>query len=95
MPEPHHDFDPLDPGRIDIESRQELHYWSEEFHCSEARLLAAVGRVGNHVAAVRAYLGAHHRAASHKRNGEGEGDSDNDGDRTTGGRADRDKPTSS
>jgi hypothetical protein len=57
----------LDPGRIDVQSHEELHYWSRELHCAEAQLLEAVGRVGNHVTAVREYLESQRRAPSHER----------------------------
>ncbi|MDB5843578.1 MAG: hypothetical protein JWP79_888 [Polaromonas sp.] len=56
MPENPPPFKPLDPGRIDIIDREELAYWSKEFHCTEPELAEAVTRVGEHVAAVREYL---------------------------------------
>ena len=64
-------FEPLDPGRIDSQSEEELHYWSRELSCPTAQLLDAVGRVGNHVSAVREYLELQRAAPSHRR-GRGE-----------------------
>ena len=69
MTDPHPRFEPLDPGRIDSQSDEELHYWSRELHCREAQLLDAVGRVGNHVSAVRAYLESHQGVPPHRRGG--------------------------
>jgi hypothetical protein len=59
-------FQPLDPGRIDTQSNEELHYWTREFQCTEPQLLEAIGRVGNHVSAVREHLEAHHSVTGHK-----------------------------
>lgn len=69
MADSHAPFEPLDPGRIDSQSDEELHYWSRELHCAKAQLLDAVGRVGNHVTAVRDYLESHRMARSHARGG--------------------------
>ena len=49
-------FRPLDPGRIDPLDAQEMAYWCREFGCTAAELEAAVARVGEHVAALRAEL---------------------------------------
>lgn len=65
----HARFEPLDPGRIDSQSEEELHYWSRELHCAKAELLDAVGRVGNHVSAVRDYLELQQAASPHPRGG--------------------------
>jgi hypothetical protein len=65
MPDPKTRFEPLDPGRIDTQSEEEMSYWCRELHCTHARLLQAVKRVGNHVAAVRDYLHQHPGAGSH------------------------------
>jgi hypothetical protein len=51
---------PLDPGRVNTMDPVELRYWAREFDCSEARLIAAVEEVGEHVAAVRERLGVRH-----------------------------------
>jgi len=59
-------FEPLDPGRIDSQSDDELRYWSTELRCTRAELLQAVSRIGNHVAAVREYLGLHRRGPSER-----------------------------
>ena len=69
MADPQARFEPLDPGRIDSQSDEELHYWSRELHCAKAQLLDAVGQVGNHVSAVRDYLELHRGAPSHRRGG--------------------------
>lgn len=69
MSDAHARFEPLDPGRIDSQSEEELHYWSRELHCARAQLLDAVGRVGNHVSAVRDYLELQQGASSHPRGG--------------------------
>ena len=49
-------FKPLDPGRVNIMDPIELRWWCRELHCTEAQLTAAVGKVGEHVAAVRQAL---------------------------------------
>lgn len=49
-------FRPLDPGRIDPLDADEMAYWCREFGCTLAELEAAVARVGEHVAALRAEL---------------------------------------
>jgi hypothetical protein len=49
-------FHPLDPGRVNTMDPVELQYWCRELHCSEDELKDAVGRVGEHVAAVRQAL---------------------------------------
>lgn len=50
------DFKPLDPGRVGTMDPLELQYWCREFGCSQARLLEAVARVGEHVTEVREFL---------------------------------------
>ena len=50
------DFKPLDPGRVNTRDAVELHHWCGELHCTEAELVAAVAKVGEHVAAVREEL---------------------------------------
>jgi hypothetical protein len=69
MADPQARFEPLDPGRIDGQSDEELHYWSRELHCPKDQLLDAVGHVGNHVTAVRDYLESHRGAPSRPRGG--------------------------
>lgn len=49
-------FKPLDPGRINIVDREELDYWRNELHCTEAELAQAVNQAGEHITAVREYL---------------------------------------
>ncbi|VWX62973.1 conserved hypothetical protein [Burkholderiales bacterium 8X] len=56
MPDELNDFKPLDPGRILDEDPVELRYWCRQLQCDEAELRDAIGKVGNHVAAVRDYL---------------------------------------
>ena len=56
MPDHSTPFKPLDPGRIDIIDREELAYWSKEFHCTESELAEAVTQIGEHVTAVREHL---------------------------------------
>ena len=53
-------YKPLDPGRVDTLDRIELQYWSRELHCTEAELMEAVSKVGEHVAALREYLASRH-----------------------------------
>lgn len=50
------DFKPLDPGRINAMDPIELQYWCAEFGCTEAVLLDAISRVGDHVTEVRQVL---------------------------------------
>jgi hypothetical protein len=52
-------YKPLDPGRVDTQNPIELQYWSRELHCTEAELMDAVRKVGNHVTSVREYLLSH------------------------------------
>ena len=49
-------YKPLDPGRVNTDDRVELQYWSKELHCTEAELMDAVAKVGEHVTAVREHL---------------------------------------
>jgi len=49
-------FKPLDPGRVDPLDAEEMAYWCREFGCTLPQLEAAVARVGEHVAALRAEL---------------------------------------
>lgn len=67
MTDPQVRFEVLDPGRIDVQSHEELYYWTRELHCAEAQLLEAVSRVGNHVTAVREYLDSQRGAPTHRR----------------------------
>ncbi|WP_157264607.1 DUF3606 domain-containing protein [Azohydromonas aeria] len=53
---PHQAFQPLDPGRVNTMDPVELQYWCEQLHCSQDELQDIVGRVGEHVAAVRQVL---------------------------------------
>ena len=52
-------FRPLDPGRVNAVDPVELQYWCKELKCTEAELVKAVGRVGEHVAEVRQFLSPH------------------------------------
>jgi len=56
MPDHQSSFEPLDPGRVNAMDPIEMAYWCKELHCTEAELLDAVSRVGEHVAAVRQQL---------------------------------------
>lgn len=56
MPDRPSDFSPLDPGRINAMDPVEVAYWCRELGCTEAQLHAALARVGDHVAEVRAHL---------------------------------------
>ena len=56
MPDTEQDFQPLDPGRVNVMDPIELQYWCREFDCTEAALKEAVGQVGEHVTAVREHL---------------------------------------
>lgn len=58
MPDQHSHFQPLDPGRVNAIDPVELAYWCRQLHCTEAELQDAVGKVGEHVAAVRVQLAA-------------------------------------
>ena len=62
MPDPSTRFTPLDPGRVNCMDPEALAYWSKELQCSEPELTQAVSSVGEHVAAVRAYLSAQKKA---------------------------------
>lgn len=53
---PHQAFQPLDPGRVNTMDPVELQYWCAHLDCSEDELKDVVGRVGDHVAAVRQAL---------------------------------------
>ncbi len=53
-------FKPLDPGRVNPRDALELQYWCKELRCSEAQLLDAISKVGEHVAEVREALGPRH-----------------------------------
>ncbi len=59
MSDQRNDYKPLDPGRVNALDPVELRWWCRELGCTEARLLAAIGAVGEHVSAVRQYLAAH------------------------------------
>lgn len=50
------DYEPLDPGRIDLLNPIEVRYWCAEFGCTEDELTEAVTRFGTHSAAVREHL---------------------------------------
>lgn len=52
---------PLDPGRIHPADPGEVGYWCREFQCTEEELRAAIDRVGEHVAALRAEFEARDR----------------------------------
>jgi len=56
MRDDHSSFQPLDPGRVNAVDPVELQYWCREFKCTEAQLVQAVGRVGEHVTEVRQFL---------------------------------------
>ena len=56
MPDDLTPYKPLDPGRVEIVTPDELQYWSQELQCTEAELTQALSAVGNHVTAVREYL---------------------------------------
>lgn len=60
MPDDLTPFKPLDPGRVEIVTQDELQYWSRELKCTEAELTQALSEVGNHVTAVREYLASRH-----------------------------------
>ena len=60
MPDPLTDFKPRDPGRVDMDDPIELQYWSQELHCTEAELMEALSKVGNHITSVRGYLASRH-----------------------------------
>ena len=46
-----------DRSLVSTKERYEVQYWTKEFGCTEAQLLAAVAKVGHSVAAVRRALG--------------------------------------
>ena len=58
MTDPLTHYNPLDPGRVDTLDQVELQYWCKELHCTEAQLMEAVSKVGEHIAAVREHLAA-------------------------------------
>jgi hypothetical protein len=49
-------FKPPDPGRIHALDPLELEYWCKELDCTERELMAAIEKVGEHVAEVRQAL---------------------------------------
>jgi hypothetical protein len=51
-------FRPLDPGRVNSMDPIELRYWCRELHCTEAELMDAMTKVGEHITAVREQLAA-------------------------------------
>ena len=56
MPDDHSSFKPLDPGRIHALDPVELEYWCKQLDCTEKDLMAAIGKVGEHVTEVRQAL---------------------------------------
>jgi len=50
-------FHPLDPGRVNTMDPVELAYWCRELGCTPERLQSAVAAAGEHVTAVREWLG--------------------------------------
>ena len=60
MPEDLSSFKPLDPGRVDTTNQVELHYWSGQLQCTDAELMEALAKVGDHVTALREYLATRH-----------------------------------
>lgn len=55
-------FKPLDPGRVNTLDPLERRWWCSEFHCTDAELMLAVQRAGEHAAAVRQQLAAARKA---------------------------------
>ncbi len=51
-----HDFQPIDPGRVNPMDPVEMAYWCRELGCDLAQLNSAVLRVGEHVTEIRAEL---------------------------------------
>jgi len=49
-------FQPLDPGRVNLMDRVEVRYWCRELGCTEQELEDAVAKGTDHIAAVRAQL---------------------------------------
>lgn len=49
-------FTPLDEGHVVTVNPREVDYWCAQFGCTEAQLVKAVARVGEHVADVRREL---------------------------------------
>jgi hypothetical protein len=47
---------PLDPGRVHLTDPEDVYYWCNELHCTEAQLTQAVAAAGSHIAAVREQL---------------------------------------
>ncbi|MBO4639972.1 MAG: DUF3606 domain-containing protein [Treponema sp.] len=50
---------PQDADKINLLQQWEIDYWKEALHTTEARLRAAVSKVGPYVSAVREYLRKH------------------------------------
>jgi len=49
-------YEPLDPGRVDMQNPVEVQYWCNEFDCTQEELREAVAGVGDHAAALREHL---------------------------------------
>lgn len=47
---------PQDADKINLSQQWEIDYWTEALHTTEARLRAAISKVGPYVSAVREYL---------------------------------------
>lgn len=48
---------PQDASKVNINQAYEVAYWCKTFGCTEAQLIAAVGKVGAIADKVRAHLG--------------------------------------
>ena len=47
---------PQDASKINLSQQHEIDYWTAALHTTEAKLRAAVSKVGPYVSAVREYL---------------------------------------
>ncbi len=50
---------PQDSNKINLSQQWEIDYWTETLHTTEAKLRAAVSKVGSSVSAVKEYLRNH------------------------------------
>ena len=64
MPTKPHDFQPLDPGRVNPSDPVEMSYWCAELHCTEKQLNAAISAVGEHVTEIRAEIERQRKTAT-------------------------------
>ena len=50
---------PQDAEKINLSQQHEIDYWTKALHTTEAKLRAAVSKVGSYVSDVKEYLRSH------------------------------------